>query len=391
MYSTFSRFSTKTRPGKGADPAPPPHTIQTRGKCDLEIGPHIFPDTVFYEVHYLPSNSTPASTPAYGYQPPNATGSSWQSTTPYSGSYSPYARAPVRTPQARARETYTSSTQATPSVPNSSTPLISSLDTVTTITPALINQVNAAASSNPTLANLLQLAAAGKASPEQLKTLGLLIQSLATPENTHVLPPALTEQTTQAHVPTFTPAHVPPTYIPPPIKDFDIVIEFSESSSERWVFPRGLATCERILDAPSVDATYHTIIKARLPFDVPTAPATSSGTSRGAASASDMPQDVLPYVVKFRLRKAPLAVWDTISRWVGGEEKIHQNRKLLEAMVSLLHILLYVHPNFQHIQGVSRKALSRISVGTWPSSESTPGKYRCRLMNVDSSVVRRPH
>jgi hypothetical protein len=301
---------------------------------------------VFYEVHYLPSHTPPASTPSYGSQPPGTGGSSWQSTTPYNGSYIPFAKAPARIPQARAREASSAA-----ELEKSSTPLISSLDTVTTITPALINQVNAAASSNPTLANLLQLAAAGRASPEQLKTLGLLIQSLATPENTNIIPPTLPEPSTQAHVPVSAPTPVPPTYIPPPVKEFDLVIEFRESPSERWVFPRGLATCERMIDAPSVNATYHTIIKARLPFDNPnTSTTTSAAPPEPSVSGGDVTlQEASPQVVNFRLRKAPLAVWDTIARWVGDEEKIRQNGKLLEAIVRHLHIFVSINLNLAYI------------------------------------------
>ncbi|KAF9460105.1 hypothetical protein BDZ94DRAFT_1266677 [Collybia nuda] len=323
LYSTFPRFSTKTRAGKGAGLAPPPHTIQARGKCDLEIGPHIFPETVFYEVHYLPSST---STHTYRSQPPNAVGSSWQPATPFNGSYKPYVGNPVQIPQGQMRDASSADvSQSTSSLQSSSAPLISSLDTVTAITPALINQVNAAASSNPTLANLLQLAAAGKASPDQLKTLGLLIQSLATPENTHVLSPALSNPPPQAVTSTSA-----STNLPSAVREFDLVIEFTESPSERWVFPRGLVSCERILDAPSVDATCHTIIKACFPFD---SPSDLADTSREAASITNVQAlETSSHVVNFHIRKAPLAVWDTISRWVGGEWKTQANQDLLEAI-----------------------------------------------------------
>ena len=54
------------------------------------------------------------------------------------------------------------------------------------VTPALIAQVNLAASSDPTLQNLLQVAAAGKASVDQLRSLGVFIQTLAMNAQTSV-------------------------------------------------------------------------------------------------------------------------------------------------------------------------------------------------------------
>lgn len=57
------------------------------------------------------------------------------------------------------------------------------------VTPALIAQVNDAAASNPTLHNLLQVAASGEASMDQLKTLGFFIQSLAAAQQQSPPPP----------------------------------------------------------------------------------------------------------------------------------------------------------------------------------------------------------
>ncbi|KAF8078855.1 hypothetical protein FPV67DRAFT_1663531 [Lyophyllum atratum] len=318
LFSTFPKFSTKSRGAKAADQVPAPHTIQNRGKCDLEIGPHIFPDTVFYEVHYLPSQANVA--PGYSYQPPAG---SWQTTTPY-GAY-----VPPRSTSANVSKPF--------ELENSSTPLISSLTEVTTITPALINQVNSAASSNPILANLLQLAAAGLATPEQLKTLGLLIQSLATSESSQVGTPSLATSSTippLPSAPSATPTVTPPS--PAPVKEFDLVLEFRESPSERWVFPRGLVTCQRIMDTPINDATSHTVIKASVPFQKATTP-------RNLTTEQTPPDDSdreVPQTVVFHLKKTPLAVWDTISRWAGNEQKMEQNRLKLEELKPVEHAYL---------------------------------------------------
>lgn len=303
---TFPRFSTKSR-GKAACQAPPPHTIQTRGKCDLEIGPHIFYDTLFYEVHYLPPQTHVTSPPGFTYQPP---GGSWQSKTPY-GAYAP----PPHTPASAGMPSF--------ELEKTSTPLISSLTAVTTITPALINQVNAAASSNPILANLLQLAAGGKATADQLKTLGLLIQSLATPENTQLVPPsALAAAPIQPPLPAISQAPLPPAL---PIKEFDLVIEFREAPSERWIFPRGPVTCERVLDPL---ASYNILITAALPF-----PKVNELSPVVDQASPVVPEDESPQVVTFCLRRTPSTIWDTVSRWAGNEQKMQENKKILDALV----------------------------------------------------------
>ncbi|KAG6832559.1 hypothetical protein H0H92_000188 [Tricholoma furcatifolium] len=310
MYSVFPRFSTKARGGKASDPPPPPHTIQARGKCDLIIGPHVFPETTFYEVHYLPS------------QPASVVGSStgFQTKTPY-GSF----------PQSSSTNTTSNAANYPTSEHSSNTPQAPPLASVTTITPALISQVNAAASSNPTLANLLQLAAAGMATPEQLKTLGIFIQSLATAESApHLAPSVVTP-----------PAPLPPSSIstgqttatsssPLPFKEFDLVFEFRENNIERWLFPRGVVACERVVNMPAASASSQTIIKASLPFPRPNV---SNSVSPEQATLTSLPVHE-PQVVTFILEATPLAVWDTILRWIGSPEISRQNEIKLQSMAS---------------------------------------------------------
>ncbi|RDB28711.1 SWR1 complex subunit swc3 [Hypsizygus marmoreus] len=338
LTSMFPRFSIRSRGGKTSDqaPQPPPHTIQTRGKCDLEIGPHTFPDTVFYEVHYLSPQTHLPSLPGYAYQPQN---SSWQAKTPY-GAY--------------AQPTSTNVAPTSFELEKSSTPLISSLTAVTTITPALINQVNSAASSNPILANLLQLAAAGKATAEQLKTLGLLIQSLATSESTQILPPSGTSSQTQPTLPSTPSATETSLPSPAPIREFDLVLEFRETPYERWVFPRGVVTCETVMDTPG--ATPYTILKARIPFDKANTAFIPMSDAPSLANAKDEPA----HVVSFRIKRTPPAVWDTIWRWIGGERKIQENRKILETIDSPGREYL----GYQLAQG---SLLSQLQVATAPT------------------------
>ncbi|KAJ3979931.1 hypothetical protein F5890DRAFT_1630611, partial [Lentinula detonsa] len=130
----FPKFTGKAKKGSKVAPntssAPPPHDLQFRGKWEVEIGPHIYPNTTFHKAIYLLTFSN---------QAPSATSYGGFSTT-----------------------SFTPSTFET-----------------TIATPALIDQINAAAATNPILVSLLQLASAGQATQDQLQMLSVTIQSLA--------------------------------------------------------------------------------------------------------------------------------------------------------------------------------------------------------------------
>lgn len=321
MSSIFPRFSSKVRGGKAPYDSPPPHTIQTRGKCDLEIGPHIFPDTVFYEVHYLPAQSQP--TP-HALQP----SAGWQSTTPYGSNYvSNNQPSQPASPRERSSEF---------DLPTSSTPLISSISGVTTITPHLINQVNLAASSNPILANLLQIAAGGTATPEQLKTLGLLIQSLASSENAQLASQSISQNQPNQRTPIISSSGTQiASTSHSPVKEFDLVIEFREMPSDRWIFPRGPVVFENVTDNDNdvTNLTYGALIKTVLPFDTSVDNGNSVLPNQAPSAKSSLPTEKPVHVATFRLRKIPLATWDTISRWAGGEEKMQRSQEFFDSLV----------------------------------------------------------
>ncbi|KAL0951517.1 hypothetical protein HGRIS_008202 [Hohenbuehelia grisea] len=279
--SVFPKFSSKGK-GKAADVVPPPHTPYFRGRCDLEIGPLIFPDTAIYEVHYLPVYSPTDQRPS----------------APYSSVYTPYGQ---------------QAAQPTPAV--ASSPLLSSLSSLTHITPNLINKVNSAAATNPTLANLLQLAANGGASGDQLKTLGLLIQSLA---STDMASGSSAPSTAQAQ-----PAPSPQI----PLKEFDFVLEFQDIPHERFLFPRSPVVCERLADSDARSYSSDVTITFGVPFEKPAPPPPPDGTTPGA----DTTKGVTPsQVVALRIHKASPAVWDTLSRWTGDAEKMKSNREILD-------------------------------------------------------------
>ena len=230
------------------------------------------------------------------------------------------ANNPVATPA-----TAPSTSSITPALKASAdrvqTPLISSLTThVAAITPNLINQVNAAASANPILSNLLQLAAAGNATPDQLKTLGLLIQSLANIENVSSISSSAHPQQISSSQPTSATNYYD--RLPSLVKPFDVVIEFRETPGDRLVFPRGPVHAERLYNSTNTNTniSLHMALSNAGPLSSESLQQTNDGNDGR-------------YPVTLHLNQASPAIWDTISRWIGGDEKNDSNKKELEKLV----------------------------------------------------------
>ncbi|KAI9512559.1 hypothetical protein F5148DRAFT_1162518 [Russula earlei] len=345
LSSTFPKFSSKSRGGKVSDTIPPPHTMRSLGKFDFHIGPHTFPDTSVYEAHYLPS--TPAQAPEQprsGSNPPPPPASSWQMAPPYRATtYTPYF--PYGASASPFATAYSPMQRA-------STPLVSAVSSETPITPALITRVNDAAANDPILANFLQLAASGRATSDQLKTLALLIQSLASAQSSSMPASALSSfsgsdplaalNLLAAHIPSSTSgssaaATPPPSWgnnnsysnkdhpIPAqtatptgsqPPKDFDLVLEFPERPYDRCLVPRVPVVCER---TPSVGNVGAILLIFALPF-----PTKTEGEAE--SSSADLPQEV----VQFRITKVHQTFWESLLNWAGGATKVEANRRILE-------------------------------------------------------------
>ena len=310
LTDTFPKFSSKSRGGKPADVVPPPHTIHNRGRCDIEIGPHTFTSTTVFEVHY---QYIPPSKPSnFIYQPPSGQTSSWQATTPYGAtSFHAFDPSPKPTPLIPS-VVQVKGADETPK--SSSTPLLSSLGSTVMITPELISQVNSAASSNPALANLLQQAASGKASPDQLKTLGLLIQSLAGPLTTQNFPNPLASASAPSQKTTYQSPSLHP-------KDFDIVLEFFENPSDRWILPRSEVIIERLGETQSRSDI---LLTASIPFSLP------ETEKEKESSATDHSAQQL---ATFRFVNASWDIWTCISHWAGPQDQMDTTRKAFERLV----------------------------------------------------------
>ncbi|KAI9570229.1 hypothetical protein HD554DRAFT_394551 [Boletus coccyginus] len=347
----FPKFSSRGRGGKQPDVVPPPHTIYNRGRCTLQIGPHLFVDTTVFEVHYRPLPVAVSQPTTFVYQ--SAPGNSLSQA--------------VHQPQ-----TLSSSSSASAGESNA---LLSSLSSTLPVTPGLVSQVNAAATSNPTLANLLQLAASGRATPDQLKTLGLLIQSLTSSQVTDILTTisqgAPGTDSSSTPLPT-APAATQQYQYQQTVKDFDIVIEFRDAPSDRWIFPRGPATCESVSTLGDSGSIGDLAVSTIVPFP-------SMTLQDPPASETNAPTE-LPskQVVEFHFKMASSYIWDTFSRWVGPKERMEENRKILMEIESPEQkYLAYRLPEGSQLSQIQNAALPSYPMKPIkPSTESGRPKRR---------------
>ncbi|KIJ66326.1 hypothetical protein HYDPIDRAFT_166593 [Hydnomerulius pinastri MD-312] len=319
-------------------------------------------DTTVFEVHYhlVPVTSAPPATFVYHSTPAG----SWQT-----GSEQKALAAPKM-------DSASSPLPSSTAVADSSNPLLSSLSAAP-VSQALITQVNAAALSNPTLANLLQMAAAGRASPDQLKTLGLLIQSLAnspamdldvTPAPSQTTPSRSDAQPGSGPIaPTMTPQY----QLQVPVQDFDIVLEFREAPSDRWLFPRGPATCEFTSTSGDSGAIGDITLSTIVPF-APVAPAPIAPGVENSSTSDNATRQV----VTFQFRMASSFVWDSISRWVGP--KIDENQKILNDLASSERkFLAHRLPEGSQLTQIQNAAAPNFSMKLIkPATDSTKPKRR---------------
>ncbi|KAJ7786531.1 hypothetical protein B0H16DRAFT_35058 [Mycena metata] len=141
----------------------------------------------------------------------------------------------------------------------------------------------------------------------------LLIQSLASPESSEAISAAnsMPSSSAQPYRP------VAPT---PSVKEFDLVFQYHETSHERWILPRVPVICEKVADPRAPGLTYDIVLTLALP----------SPTVIPSPAEMGVDTEKLPQIVTIRLRRPPPAIWETIWRWVGGEEKLNENRIILD-------------------------------------------------------------
>lgn len=298
LSSAFPKFSAKARGGKLPEVVPPPHSIKAHGRFDVRIGPHIFPETTFYEVYYLPDT-------AAGPEP-----TSVQTPTFH-----------VYRAQALQQANASPSTAQVAVSALSSTPEVRKDLSDSSVTPELVSQVNAAAATDPIFKDLLHLAACDKASLEQKKTLADLIRSMGAASKQ---PQPAASQSPQAGTPAHGSVSTPRSAAPlRQVRDFDVVIEFQEKPSDRWIVPRDSAVCERSDAHPLSDILLSTAIP------------TPEHTQADAPEGADNP--CTHQVVSMCISNVSLGLWELLYRWVGGEEGIAKGRAVLKNIVSRLN------------------------------------------------------
>ncbi|KZT55425.1 hypothetical protein CALCODRAFT_498670 [Calocera cornea HHB12733] len=244
LTSFFLKFSSKSKAKNAPEITQPPHTLEYLGKCDVELGPHTFTGTKFFQVNYTPDQRTHGNAHAAHGQQPQAGQAQWSYSAQKGWQGYAYHQQPA-TP-----------VQLPPGAPGHGLSL----------TPELIQQVEAAAAADPELAHIRYLAAQNQASTEQLHKLGTLIQEIdarntakGRVDRTTPAPvpaPALAVQaavsrpsTSQAKYAASSAAMPAPAYQAPgyyvPSRKPDIIFEFRENPTERWLLPCDNSIVER--------------------------------------------------------------------------------------------------------------------------------------------------
>lgn len=233
-------------------------------------------------------------------------------------------------------QTYPNS-QASPGTPTAQTPqpLASPVPAANMfVTPALVEQVMAASSSDPQLRNCINMIYAGNETEEHLRTLGRMIHSIQAKS------PQQSSNTSTPPSASPAPAPAPTPSQPINTKEFDLVLEFQERSSDRWIFPRGTVFCERVAvdGQPELNTNSHMfdiLVTTLMPF---------AGSAASSSGADTPAEDETPshaiasQPVTFRFSKINYGVWDLLMLWVGGEQKMEENRKALSEVVYLFVI-----------------------------------------------------
>ncbi|QRW11870.1 hypothetical protein RhiLY_10869 [Ceratobasidium sp. AG-Ba] len=307
LTKAFLRFSTRSKNKADQPPqAPPPHTLSLAGICDIEIGPHLFPQTSIYFVQYQYNHSTTAAPIPKVTQTP--------------------APPPPSTPTAT----------STSSQPQPGGPI--------TVSHELHAKVLAAAAKDPDLHTILQLAAQGKASVPQLRVLGAAIKAIeagthstqiasatGTPSSSSGSAPAASTAPTSRHPAsapassttsqasgstvtaskpaTTAPTQTTPASLPnaapraptaPTIPTTAILLEFAERPIDRWLLPSEYVLLEKTSNGDVLLSTFY-------PFD---AYVPSGGIGPNGVAARSKPAHPLT----MRFLAAPVGVWSALSR-----------------------------------------------------------------------------
>ncbi|KDQ19873.1 hypothetical protein BOTBODRAFT_169919 [Botryobasidium botryosum FD-172 SS1] len=309
LTSAFTKFSSRTRAKSAVEIVQPPHTVNLLGKCTIELGPILFPETKFFEIRYAPPAPTSlpqnSSTLVSNPPPPNASlplslppNAAPLSATPSKlPAHNPYLpnRSPAALPPPSPAPSQASTSTFSLAIPRPSEPLPASL----------LAQVNTEAKSNPALQEALNLAAEGKANAEQLALLGKFMQAI--PSHTKQTP-----TTSQSPASTSAPSTAQNDASVP--QRTDVVFELKDNMSDRWLLPMEQALVE-LVQGTDGGAWNEVLLSTFVPFgDKPGA----SGTPT-AGSSKDKPPGRHPITIRFT--GMPATIWDAMARKVKAGDK----------------------------------------------------------------------
>ena len=116
----------------------------------------------------------------------------------------------------------------------------------------------------------------------------------------------------------------------PLVKDFDLVLEFREAPTERWVFPRVPVYGERKSTPSTTNASQDILLTTCIPFRNVTLDVSQQPTLENSTESP------VQHVVTLRLIEAPWTIWDTIYRWIGGEDKLRSNKTQIDSLVRVI-------------------------------------------------------
>lgn len=292
VYHTFPKFLTKSRGSKAVESVPQPlaHRLLNRGRCDVVVGPHIFADTNFYEVQYLP-DQTHGQTGLLMNQPPPMTLTRMQAIPPRMIDMQFIERFyPVLVPLFQWVQN-----------PNDH--------------PEVGARIENAMASDSSFNRLVLSVLAGTVTTQELQTLAPMAVQVY--PSTVSLPTSTSTTLKQYQFP----ESVPST---PSLKPFDLVVEFKEAPSERWLIPRGPAILERKNDK---DAT----LTLCLPFDK--ASMTDTQPQADAQNAKQSEAEDSREAVSLLLRDVPPFIAEMLALWIGGQESVDRNRAIIDGLV----------------------------------------------------------
>ncbi|KAF8683294.1 hypothetical protein RHS04_01960 [Rhizoctonia solani] len=296
-------------------PAPPPHSLSLAGNCDLEIGPHLFPQTKIFFVQYRyrqPSAPTVTPTPV----PPPSTPTATQHPPPITVSHELHAKvlaAAAKDPDLHHVLQLASQGLANVTQLRTLGTAIRAIEAGTYTSPTSIPPLSSASSSS--LAAIASRSgqpqtstAAQPRSTSALDSLSALAPvsasaSLPRSNPTPTVPPKPTAATAPTPAPPTAPTPAPSTHVqtpptramaPPALPTTAVLLEFAERSIDRWLLPTEYVLIDRRLNGDVHLSTFY-------PFD---AYVPAGGTARSKPA----------HPITMRFLGASTEVWNALSR-----------------------------------------------------------------------------